>query len=84
MYTTSLFILFLCLFNINISKQENESNVVDDDDDEFIDIGVRLTGNNRDYLIADLIAEEKNLFNAGHVSMIKDNFFMFWSLLFFF
>ncbi len=58
-----LFILILCVLNINAYKQEN------DDDEEFIDIGVRLTGDNRDYLIADLIAEEKDIFNAGHVSI---------------
>jgi hypothetical protein len=58
-----LFILILCVLSINGYKQEN------DDDEEFIDIGVRLTGDNRDYLIADLIAEEKDIFNAGHVSI---------------
>jgi hypothetical protein len=67
MYTNYLFILILCVLNINGYKQEN------DDDEEFIDIGVRLTGDNRDYLIADLIAEEKDIFNAGHVSMKNEN-----------
>jgi hypothetical protein len=57
MYTNYLFILILCVLNINGYKQEN------DDDEEFIDIGVRLTGDNRDYLIADLIAEEKDSWN---------------------
>ncbi|CAF3367974.1 unnamed protein product [Rotaria sp. Silwood1] len=62
MYKKFLVILFLCVFNVNTYQEEN--------DDDFIDIGVRLTGDNRDYLIADLIAEEKNLFNAGHISGI--------------
>jgi hypothetical protein len=53
-------ILIVCVLNVTSYKQEN--------DDDFIDIGVRLTGNNRDILIADLIAEERDLFNAGHVS----------------
>ena len=35
--------------------------------DEFLDIAVQLKGNPRDVLIADLIAEEKDLINAGHV-----------------
>jgi hypothetical protein len=59
MYMNLLFILIL--WNVNAYDQENE--------DDFIDIGVRLTGDNRDFLIADLIAEEKDLFNAGHVSL---------------
>jgi len=67
MYTNYLFILILCVLNINGYKQEN------DDDEEFIDIGVRLTGDNRDYLIADLIAEERDIFNAGHVSIKNEN-----------
>jgi len=67
MYTNYLFILILCVLSINGYKQEN------DDDEEFIDIGVRLTGDNRDYLIADLIAEEKDIFNAGHVSITNEN-----------
>ena len=56
-----LLILILCVWNINACGDEN------DDDDEFIDIGIQLNGDNRDILIADLIAEEKDLFNAGHV-----------------
>jgi hypothetical protein len=36
--------------------------------DEFIDVGIRLAGGNNDALLADLIAEENNIFNAGHVS----------------
>jgi hypothetical protein len=54
-----LLVLILC--SVNAYKQEN--------DDDFIDIGVRLTGDNRDYLVADLIAEEKDIFNAGAVSL---------------
>ncbi len=56
-----LVILNLSIINAKSYRQEN-------DDEDFIDIGVRLTGNNRDYLIADLIAEEKDMINAGHVS----------------
>lgn len=56
-----LVILNLSIINAKSYRQEN-------DDEDFIDIGVRLTGNNRDYLIADLIAEEKDIINAGHVS----------------
>lgn len=63
MYKIFIVIVFLCVFNVNTHEQ-------DENDDEFIDIGVRLTGDNQDYLIADLIAEEKNLFNAGHVNKI--------------
>lgn len=37
-------------------------------EDDFMDIGVQLKGNNRDFLVADLIAEENDFFNAGHVS----------------
>lgn len=59
MYMKLLLVLILC--NVNAYKQEN--------DDDFIDIGVRLTGDNRDYLVADLIAEEKDIFNAGAVSL---------------
>ncbi len=59
-----LVILFLIIFNVNSYKRDN--------DEDFIDIGVRLTGNNKDYLIADLIAEEKDIINAGHVSFIKE------------
>jgi len=61
---TLLVILFIIIFNVNSYKRENY--------EDFIDIGVRLTGNNKDYLIADLIAEEKDIINAGHVSFIKE------------
>lgn len=53
----SLVILFLSIFNVNT---ENE--------DDFIDIAVQLNGNNRDSLIADLIAEEKDIIHMGYVS----------------
>jgi hypothetical protein len=59
---TLLVILFVIIFNVNSYKRENY--------EDFIDIGVRLTGNNKDYLIADLIAEEKDIINAGHVSFV--------------
>ena len=58
-------ILILFVLNVYTYKQEN------DNEEDFIDIGVRLTGDNRDYLIADLIAEEKDIINAGHVSLEK-------------
>lgn len=57
-----LLILILCVWNVNACGDEN-------DDDDFIDIGIQLNGDNRDILIADLIAEEKDLYNAGHVSI---------------
>lgn len=60
----SVIALFLYIININASTQVN-------DDEEIIDLGVRLRGDNRDYLIADLIAEEREVLNAGHVSQIK-------------
>jgi hypothetical protein len=34
-----------------------------------MDIGVQLKGNHHDFLVADLIAEENDFFNAGHVSV---------------
>ena len=62
-----LLILIFCVWNINACGDENG-------DDDFIDIGIQLNGDNRDILIADLIAEEKDLYNAGHVriSMIEE------------
>ncbi|CAF1145419.1 unnamed protein product [Rotaria sordida] len=36
-----------------------------------MDIGIRLTGNHRDSLIADLIAEERDILNAGHIEGIN-------------
>jgi hypothetical protein len=59
-----LIIFNLLIINGKTYRQEN-------DDEDFIDIGVRLTGDNRDFLIADLIAEEKDIINAGHVSWRK-------------
>jgi len=56
------FILLIYIININAYKQQ------EDDDEDFIDVGVRLIGGKRDSLIADLIAEERNVINAGHVS----------------
>jgi subtilisin family serine protease len=53
----------LLIINGKTYRQEN-------DDEDFIDIGVRLTGDNRDFLIADLIAEEKDIINAGHINGI--------------
>ncbi len=58
-----LFLILLAyILNLNAFKQE------DDEEDDFLDIGVRLTGDKRDSLIADLIAEEKDILNAGHVN----------------
>jgi hypothetical protein len=56
------FLLVLLVYIININASELAG-----DDDEFVDVGVRLTGDNRDSLIADLIAEERDVINAGHV-----------------
>lgn len=56
-----LLILFIFILNINAYKQE-------DDDEDFIDVGVRLKSGSRDSLIADLIAEERDVLNAGHVN----------------
>lgn len=61
MYKISLFILILAVFSSTTAKY-------DDTDEEFLDIGVQLTGDNSDVLVADLIAEEKNFLNVGHVS----------------
>lgn len=66
MYRNNCFVLLvLSLALFNVKCDEN------DDGDDFLDIGVRLTGDHRDNLIADLIAEEKDLINAGHVSSRK-------------
>lgn len=56
-----LLVLFLNVLNTNGSDETEE-------DEEYIDIGVRLTDENRDQLIADLIAQEKRVISAGHVS----------------
>ncbi|CAF0806074.1 unnamed protein product [Didymodactylos carnosus] len=37
------------------------------DDGELIDIGIRLKGNNQDFLVADLIAEERDMINTGSI-----------------
>jgi hypothetical protein len=55
------FILLIYIININAYSQA-------DNDEDFVDVGVRLLGGKRDSLIADLIAEERNVINAGHVS----------------
>ncbi|CAF2545866.1 unnamed protein product [Rotaria sp. Silwood2] len=55
-----IFLLLVYILKINASKE-----TVEDDEEEIFDIGVRLTGNHHDYLIADLIAEEKDILNAG-------------------
>jgi len=57
-------ILFNHLWNVNATEFEEREN----DDFEFIDLGIRLTGAKRDPLIADLIAEEREFINAGHVN----------------
>lgn len=65
MYLNNCFLLLvLCLSLYNVKCAEN-------DDDDFLDIGVRLMGDHRDNLIADLIAEERDLINAGHVSLMR-------------
>jgi hypothetical protein len=56
-------VLLVYIININAFQPEDGS-----EDDEFVDIGVRLTNDNHDSLIADLIAEERDVINAGLVS----------------
>jgi len=58
-----LFFLILLLYIININAYKQT-----DDEEDFIDVAVRLVGGKRDSLIADLIAEERNVLNAGLVS----------------
>ncbi|CAF4594129.1 unnamed protein product [Rotaria sp. Silwood1] len=61
-------LLFILLLLVYIFKVNASEETVDNrDEEETIDIGIRLTGNNRDYLIADLIAEERDILNAGHM-----------------
>ena len=60
MYRNLFLILFALVLSTNAYDDENE--------DRFVDIGVQLKGNNRDFLVADLIAEERDVLNAGHVS----------------
>ena len=45
----------------------SDATASDDDPDGFVDVGIRLIGDNQDSLIADLIANERDVFNAGHV-----------------
>ncbi len=59
-----LLILSIYIFNINAYKDE-------DDSEDFIDVGVRLMGGKEDSLIADLIAEERDVLNTGLVKLIK-------------
>jgi hypothetical protein len=54
--------LLVCILHTQAYKQDN------DDNDDFIDVGVRLTGNSHDSLVADLIAEEREFINNGLVS----------------
>ena len=64
MYLNNCFLLIVLYFSLyNVKSDEN--------DDDFLDIGVRLMGDHRDNLIADLIAEERDLINAGHVSLMR-------------
>lgn len=60
----SYVILLAYILNVNASTQSDHNG----DDEEILDIGVRLTRENHDSLIADLIAEEKEVLNAGHVN----------------
>ena len=61
-----LLILFIYILHINATKHEE-----DDDTEDFIDLGVRLVGGRQDSLIADLIAQERDVLNAGHVKLIN-------------
>ena len=53
-------VVWLC-FGIQSNAEKNF------DEEEFVDIGVRLIGSAPDDLMADLIAEEKDLLHHGHV-----------------
>ena len=59
MYRNLFLILFALVLTTNAYDEQSE--------DTFVDIAVRLKGNNRDFLVADLIAEERDVLNAGHV-----------------
>ncbi len=59
-------VLLIYILNINAFEQQ-------DDDEEYIDIGVRLTGNQHDNLIADLLAQERDFRNDGLVSQCETN-----------
>jgi hypothetical protein len=74
-----LLILFLYTFHINANKHEEN-----DDNEDFIDLGVRLIGGKEDSLIADLIAQERNVLNAGLVKLKKRMRRHIWLLLFYF
>ena len=58
-----IFVLILLIHIININ-----ADIHIEGEEIVIDVGIRLKGGKRDSLIADLIAQEKNLFNAGHVN----------------
>ena len=58
-----IFIVFIQIYNLDAYRQQ-----YNDDDDDFLDVGVRLTAGKQDSLIADLIANERDILNAGHVS----------------
>lgn len=58
-------ILFIFVIQIlNIHAYEQRSN---EEEEDSLDIGIRLIGGKRDSLIADLIADERNIMNAGQV-----------------
>ena len=59
-------ILFIFVIQIlNIHAYEQRSN--DEEEEDSFDVGIRLTGGKQDSLIADLIADERNIMNAGQV-----------------
>lgn len=80
------FFIFILILNIVlINSKSNDDN---DDNEEFLDIGVQLRGDKQDVLVADLIAEERNVLNVGHVSRtnciglrIRMDFFRFLVLI---
>ena len=61
-----IFQCFLVVLFLNVLNTYGSDDT--DEDEEYIDLGVRLTDENRDQLIADLIAQEKHVISAGHVS----------------
>ena len=59
-------ILFIFVIQIlNIHAYEQRSN--EGEEEDSFDVGIRLTGGKQDSLIADLIADERNIMNAGQV-----------------
>ncbi len=60
-----IFSLTLLLYIVNINAYHAEDN---DDDEDSIDVGVRLTDNSLNSLMADLVAKDMDVLNAGHVS----------------